>query len=1010
MVLSESFDIQTENQQNFHILENQVSNGFPPKYASLEKILEVKTSKTKLDVKDAGQNFIKLARLPNEKLEEGEDGYIYVRANAISSRVNKNKDGWPAEELARAYKTFIGRPIFVDHNNDDPKRARGVVIDARLHVDDEKSSALDPYYSSAPKEHLPPTRVEIIMEVDAKTFPKLAEHIENGRIDATSMGANIESSVCSICSNTATAPSEYCEHIEQKGTEFEIEGANGEKVRKMAYEDCYGVNFFEDSFVFDPADETALIGEHSQNKLSKEAEHNPILDLMEEDERRRDEGGDEFAVGEIVDLTEGRGQVEIIGERYNSSGDTFYKVRLVNYPFDPSREGEEFGIRPTSLLKREQKDAGLLKEAPNKKHVDAWSPKRNRQYEHILESCKSEHPDWSHDRCKELAARTVNKTRKKKNETKSNVREAFDPAALGVSGLVGMGLGAAARYLWNYFKGRGMSDQDVLNEVSQELLAQGFRPEEVRAELNLRLNEHGMDERSVQYKSKIADKDLSQYMRPVQEEKGNKGEKTPQSEQVTAPQDVDTLREEPECPICRADVMKRDPDGVTRCPTCGHEAEPEPFDNPDLEKAREVDVTQDEEGVVNEEEKERATPIDPIEEVQPLSSIYKVPLVKPERATKIEDSTEIISDMFTVKARADSKELIDRFVPKKAAVVETTVGFRGGIHFGTYAALKAAGITDGVTITYPDGNQTTPPNGNPMAEFMYSMKNQQELGLSNPAEVPITVEAPDDQIDQVIEIIHAGGGGMGGPGGGMPGSMGIPGPSGPPRGAAARKRPSTTKRPLAPASQTSEEEKVVTDQLRPIESGIIEIDGIEYELTPVSDNVKREADRRHIKRQEEELEGGGIKRTEEIIEEDGEPTSESTGLLDEEIDKQEPVAEESETETTDKEEYSYANVKEETERQILARLALAELAVDMGVLPSEEKLAFIGQLEDETEEQIAARQATLEMVKGAGLVSRKSAVVSGVRNEITRMPRFSGVRQTTNETIDEDDAFQAIFL
>lgn len=64
--------------------------------------------------------------------------------------------------------------------------------------------------------------------------------------------------------------------------------------------------------------------------------------------------------------------------------------------------------------------ASMQKHAPGKEHMKGVSPKRNRQYEHILESCRSEHPEWPEDRCKELAARTVNKTRSEHGETKGS--------------------------------------------------------------------------------------------------------------------------------------------------------------------------------------------------------------------------------------------------------------------------------------------------------------------------------------------------------------------------------------------------------------------------------------------------------------------------------------------------------------------------------------------------------------------------------------------------------------
>jgi hypothetical protein len=49
---------------------------------------------------------------------------------------------------------------------------------------------------------------------------------------------------------------------------------------------------------------------------------------------------------------------------------------------------------------------------------DAWSAKRERQYEHIKESEEKE--GRSEKRAKEIAARTVNKQRAESGETKSD--------------------------------------------------------------------------------------------------------------------------------------------------------------------------------------------------------------------------------------------------------------------------------------------------------------------------------------------------------------------------------------------------------------------------------------------------------------------------------------------------------------------------------------------------------------------------------------------------------------
>jgi len=51
---------------------------------------------------------------------------------------------------------------------------------------------------------------------------------------------------------------------------------------------------------------------------------------------------------------------------------------------------------------------------------DAWSAKRERQYEHIKES--EQQQGRSTKRAKEIAARTVNKERAEKGETKDSDR------------------------------------------------------------------------------------------------------------------------------------------------------------------------------------------------------------------------------------------------------------------------------------------------------------------------------------------------------------------------------------------------------------------------------------------------------------------------------------------------------------------------------------------------------------------------------------------------------------
>jgi len=338
------------------------------KYTNCE-VIEVKSADEKLEGNAKLSSF---DHIPND-VYRTKDGYIYVKVRAISSRVNKNFDGWPVNELAGVdeddfrnlggetikssgskdvtkffkqiskdlgfeinktkhykithpeapgkqvivaatptndkyqirrtisqikknfpeqwgdyqwfdgsrgkksstdnqltftkdsslkfkgdygFKTFIGRPVFVDHNNSDPQRARGVVVDAMLHIEPSHKISADSYWSSAPENHTPETWIELLLEVDGKAFPKLAKALTSGQVNAVSMGCNVEYTLCSVCNNKAASVDEYCDHIKKKGTTFKTGN-----ISKVAYEDCYNVNFFEISAVFDPADVTALFTE-----------------------------------------------------------------------------------------------------------------------------------------------------------------------------------------------------------------------------------------------------------------------------------------------------------------------------------------------------------------------------------------------------------------------------------------------------------------------------------------------------------------------------------------------------------------------------------------------------------------------------------------------------------------------------------------------------------------------------------------------------------------------------
>jgi 8-oxo-dGTP pyrophosphatase MutT (NUDIX family)/GNAT superfamily N-acetyltransferase len=197
---------------------------------------------------------------------EPRPGFLYVRSRMISSRCNDNWDEFPAQEIRQGWPTFIGKPAFVNHHNEDHRRMRGVIIDAALHEDRLPSGK-------------PDTWVEGLHEIDAIRFPKLAQAIITGRVNRTSMGTDVEYSECSACGNRATTPAEYCQHIPRmKGKVLYRHTASGKREGHLIREKCYGLRFFENSFlVEDPADPTAVVTGVDERGLKTTAMHKEAI-------------------------------------------------------------------------------------------------------------------------------------------------------------------------------------------------------------------------------------------------------------------------------------------------------------------------------------------------------------------------------------------------------------------------------------------------------------------------------------------------------------------------------------------------------------------------------------------------------------------------------------------------------------------------------------------------------------------------------------------------------------
>jgi len=670
------------------------------KFASLEvgEVLEVRSSPTR--VEDAS-----LDRYSSYNDYRTDDGFIYTRVRAISSRVNKNYDGWPSEELQKAYRTFIGKPIFVDHNNSNTERSRGVIVDATLHVEDGKSSTHDSYYSTAPDNHKPPTWIELLLETDASAFPKLAKAIVDGDIDGVSMGCfvagalitlsdgtrkpiedivvgdrilthegtvesvtyfmkrwytgnvheivgyghsekalitdehpvwirrsefegwidakdvrindyimtpsrsseesrfipkqvnrkvrytgsvpqscvaaidgavavavrsprvfvdegklyrkikeirttqhegfvynfdvegadsyvagnmsvhncNVERTRCSVCSNWAYAPEDFCTHVKLKGAHFDSYDHMGRKSSKLAWEDCYDVGFFEISYVFDPADETALVHEV---KTAKTAAHPYYDDEYINPEDNKDTAPDLTEVPHwSLDSSDPTHQVEMERRRNdppdpnNPVADDVFKVGPA--PHEPSateRVGPPGADAFTQYLQRA---------APQSEFTDAGGGPVDTQSDLDM----FPHPD-------DPRSQTALATASYPEWTNEFADVAVDKGY------------TSPEYIKEYSKLWQLSPEQVqqaMNDAQQRRQSSTF--DSVLKEAGFKL---------------LAENPL------------------PQSMELTIPDHVDTLRQEKVCPICGSEMDSGE------CAVCHYVEPPAGFDNPDLGLAQQV--------------------------------------------------------------------------------------------------------------------------------------------------------------------------------------------------------------------------------------------------------------------------------------------------------------------------------------------------------------------------------------------------------------------------------------
>ena len=306
---------------------------------------------------------------------EPREGTIVTEVRAISARINQNFDAWPSEELKAAHHTFVGKPVFINHHNHDPDRARGRVVASR-YVD---AGEHDRY-------------VQVLQEVEASRFPMLAKELMEGGLDSVSMGAEAREVECSYCANVSTSPFDACEHIPLKGSYLQRRTASGTKEDVLVYEICRKISFFELSYVFEPADETAVASNvlvanrHGLNSV----EVPPKVDTLhpDEDEKSQDDWQEFVDDPNVIDT------IDVLDEP-----DLGLNQQLERADDDIPEGFEEFADVDERIEENERAEEELAQESRehSQEKADAEAEKAQEQFEQAKDPEDGENWDEEDD-------------------------------------------------------------------------------------------------------------------------------------------------------------------------------------------------------------------------------------------------------------------------------------------------------------------------------------------------------------------------------------------------------------------------------------------------------------------------------------------------------------------------------------------------------------------------------------------------------------------------------------
>lgn len=144
---------------------------------------------------------------------------------------NRNGDGWKRANLQRDHPTFTSHAKVFRHHKNTPADPSFGVVKAAAYNDE-----MD--------------RVELLMELDNSKCAEELSLLERNGSYPVSMACKIAHDVCSICSNKAKTPREYCWHVKEALGKILDDG-------QVVGVDNPNSTFFDISRVIRPADRVA---------------------------------------------------------------------------------------------------------------------------------------------------------------------------------------------------------------------------------------------------------------------------------------------------------------------------------------------------------------------------------------------------------------------------------------------------------------------------------------------------------------------------------------------------------------------------------------------------------------------------------------------------------------------------------------------------------------------------------------------------------------------------------